>query len=580
MKVNRRGMLIGATASLAAVRGAQAALPSQRWSQEVDVVVVGAGAAGFTTAIVAREAGASVALLEVQPHIGGHAIISGGNVALGGGTSQQQHYGIEDSPDLLFRDLTDWAAVNTNGVSDYRYNDREIVRAYADHSAPTFEWLKAHGVVFVDRAPDPNGGISVGNSAPREHHAAPMDWLIVQSGRRAPPEARTSTSSGAGLMWPLDAAARKAGVQILLEHRMVELLREQPRSGRITGVMARHDGRDVTIRARKAVMLATGGSTGNVNFRRMIDPRLTEEYCGLAGLPWSDQDASGELAAMAIGASLWGLAGQAGEYGWTLTKAGRIGTQHGYGNVTWTPECAVFDRVRATGLRVRDWQNVVLVNMLGARFHDETAAGYPYDNYGTIKDHVPYAASSAVPRDYRAANFLNAALAGFADGHNGGGPIWALFDADAAAREGWNCNPPWVDTKAGFFFQADTLRELAARILMPYQRRPMPPAALEATVTRYNGFVDAGRDTDFGKPAPKFRIERPPFYAAWSTPVVHDTRSGLRIDARCRVLDLEGELIPGLYSGGETAGGFSAHGLARALCQGYIAGRDIATLRT
>jgi hypothetical protein len=137
-----------------------------------------------------------------------------------------------------------------------------------------------------------------------------------------------------------------------------------------------------------------------------------------------------------------------------------------------------------------------------------------------------------------------------------------------------------VDTKAGFFFQADTLRELAARILMPYQRRPMPPAALEATVTRYNGFVDAGRDTDFGKPAPKFRIERPPFYAAWSTPVVHDTRSGLRIDARCRVLDLEGELIPGLYSGGETAGGFSAHGLARALCQGYIAGRDIATLRT
>jgi succinate dehydrogenase/fumarate reductase flavoprotein subunit len=272
MKVNRRGMLIGATASLAAVRGAQAALPSQRWSQEVDVVVVGAGAAGFTTAIVAREAGASVALLEVQPHIGGHAIISGGNVALGGGTSQQQHYGIEDSPDLLFRDLTDWAAVNTNGVSDYRYNDREIVRAYADHSAPTFEWLKAHGVVFVDRAPDPNGGISVGNSAPREHHAAPMDWLIVQSGRRAPPEARPSTSSGAGLMWPLDAAARKAGVQILLEHRMVELLREQPRSGRITGVMARHDGRDVTIRARKAVMLATGGSTGNVNFRRMIDP--------------------------------------------------------------------------------------------------------------------------------------------------------------------------------------------------------------------------------------------------------------------------------------------------------------------
>ncbi len=198
MRVSRRAMLIGGAASLAPLRGGHAALPGHRWSHEVDVVVVGAGAAGFTTAIVAREAGASVALLEAQPHIGGHAIISGGNVALGGGTSQQKHYGIEDSPDLLFRDLTDWAAVNVNGVSDYRYNDREIVRAYADHSATTFEWLRAHGVVFVDKAPDPAGGISVGNSAPREHHAAPMDWLIVQSGRPAPPEVRTTASSGGG----------------------------------------------------------------------------------------------------------------------------------------------------------------------------------------------------------------------------------------------------------------------------------------------------------------------------------------------------------------------------------------------
>ena len=53
----------------------------------------------------------------------------------------------------------------------------------------------------------------------------------------------------------------------------------------------------MNVRARKAVIIATGGSTGNVNFRRMFDPRLTEEYCGLAGMPYSDQDASGEIAA-------------------------------------------------------------------------------------------------------------------------------------------------------------------------------------------------------------------------------------------------------------------------------------------
>jgi predicted oxidoreductase len=50
----------------------------------------------------------------------------------------------------------------------------------------------------------------------------------------------------------------------------------------------------------------------------------------------------------------------------------------------------------------------------------------------------------------------------------------------------------------------------------------------------------------------------------------------LRIDAKCRVLDMSGRVIPGLYCGGESAGGFSQHGLARALCQGWIAGHAAA----
>ena len=74
---------------------------------------------------------------------------SGGNVPLGGGTSVQKKYGIEDSPDLVFKDLTDWSVVQPNGAPDYRYNDHEIIRAFADNSAATFEWLVAHGVVFA-----------------------------------------------------------------------------------------------------------------------------------------------------------------------------------------------------------------------------------------------------------------------------------------------------------------------------------------------------------------------------------------------------------------------------------------------
>ena len=88
----------------------------------------------------------------------------------------------------------------------------------------------------------------------------------------------------------------------------------------MVGVAVDTKGKKLNIRARKAVIIATGGSTGNVNFRRMFDPRLTEEYCGLSGMPWSNRDASGELAGMAIGASLWGLYNQTGEFGSNLTS--------------------------------------------------------------------------------------------------------------------------------------------------------------------------------------------------------------------------------------------------------------------
>jgi succinate dehydrogenase/fumarate reductase flavoprotein subunit len=59
--------------------------------------------------------------------------------------------------------------------------------------------------------------------------------------------------------------------------------------------------------------------------------------------------------------------------------------------------------------------------------------------------------------------------------------------------------------------------------------------------------------------------------------VLHDTRAGLRINARCQVVDMNGAVIPGLYCGGESAGGFSMHGLPRAICQGLIAGRNAVT---
>jgi hypothetical protein len=308
----------------------------------------------------------------------------------------------------------------------------------------------------------------------------------------------------------------------------------------------------------------------------MFDPRLTEEYCGLGGMPWSDQDASGEIAGMAVGAALWGLYNQTGEFGSNITKPGTIGCQYNYRNLQWLTGSAVFERARATGLGVANWQDVILVNMLGQRFYDETGDQFIANNYDSIKSYVQGDYRNVKKVKYEPNNWLNAAMAGIGDGHNGGGPIWAIFDADAVTREKWNPTPPNVDVDAGFFFSANTIAELAKNIVMKYQRIAMPSADLEATVARYNSFVDSGVDEDFGKPKPLYKIAKAPFYAAWATPVVHDTRAGLRINAKCQVVDMNGQVIPGLYCGGESAGGFSQHGLARAACQGFIAGKAAA----
>ena len=539
-------------------------------------MVIGSGATGMTAAIRAREAGSSVIIVEAERDVGGHAMVCGGNVPLGGGTSAQKKHGIQDSPDLLYRDLTDWSVVERNGFPNYRYNDREIIRAFADNSAATFDWLVAHGVVFVDKAPDAQGGAATGNSVPRVNHAAIMDWPRVQTGKQVDPAIRATFSSGNGLMRPLEASARKAGVEILLEHRMTGILRKSQNSGPVLGIVADHRGAKLNIRARKAVVIGTGGSTGNVNFRRIVDPRLTEEYCGLLGAPYSAQDASGEIAAMAVGASLWGLYNQVGEFGGSLIKNSSIGSQYGYPKLGFLPGSAVFDRARASGLDVADWQDVITVNMIGKRFYDETGPQFSANNYRSLENYTHDSWLNAKNIKYNPNNWINAAMAGIGDGHNGGGPIWAIFDADAVAREKWNPVPPQVDFEGGFFFKADTIADLAKAIRMKYQRVPMPPHNLEETVARYNSFVDKGVDDDFAKPTPKYKIAKAPFYAAWATPMPHDTRSGLRINAKCQVVDLEGEVIPGLYCGGESAGGFSQHGTARATCQGFIAGVNAA----
>ncbi len=72
------------------------------------------------------------------------------------------------------------------------------------------------------------------------------------------------------------------------------------------------------------------------------------------------------------------------------------------------------------------------------------------------------------------------------------------------------------------------------------------------------------------------KIDTPPFYAAIVPVGVNDSFGGLRINGKAQVVDLRGEVIPGLYSGGEASGGGGMHGLGRALTHGYMAGTQAA----
>jgi hypothetical protein len=565
------------------------------WDLVADVVVIGSGAAGLPAAIKAVDEGASVIVVEANYDIGGHAIISGGNVPLGGGTSAQRKFGIEDSPDVVFRDLTDWSIVQPNGWPDYRYNDRAVMRAFADHCATTYEFLVENGAQFKDIPPDNQGAHTTGNSAPRENHAI---WT-----KGAGPES-PNARPGTGLIRPLEASARAKGVRFLLNHKMISLVREPSsaqQSGRVIGITAQYTPRimpgqttplksfrsngnidstkpSVNIRAKKAVIITTGGTTSNLHFRRMFDPRLTD-VLQVAGEPYSFQDASGELAAMAIGASLWGLANQILENGDNIRTQRALGTRYNY--MTWELESPIFPLVRATGLNVKDWHDLILVNQVGKRFYDETKGDYPHGNvYNEVNPYTPndYRNNENIKFNPTKYNFFNAAVAmnEYSEPPDySAGPVWAIFDADAVKREGWKATPPHVDTD-GYFFTADTLAGLAAAIKNEYQAKPMNGATLQATVERYNSFVESGVDKDFGKPTPKYKIQTSPFYAAWGTPLVHDTRSGLRINGQCQVMDLKGQVIPGLYCAGESAGGFNQHGMGRCTTQGLIAGKNAA----
>ena len=654
---------LGASVGEASAQGTAA--DGIKWDYEADVVVIGSGASGMPCAIRARDAGLRVLVIDQNFDIGGKMLHSGGQTSLGGGDPVQlrdiagegdkegfitvaplhKPEDITEDADFLFRDITDWSVLNVGGHAPYRYNDREMHRAWADNCYGTRQFLMDNYVRFsrisgthstngVSRArramtflmlgdkTDIKAGTitrqDAGIAGKTSSHFAPR--IMADGSRIVGPGA---VWNGAALTRGLEFSAREKGVKFMLNRRMTEIIREQQFSGRVLGIKASYtprfdpetgaqltslwgngnvdERRDIiTIRAKVAVFVGSGGHGANPQFRSMFYPAFNEP--AFVSSAWAllgplGQDASGIIAGMRIGANLAGMQQNLG-----ITQSfhipPRIATRDSYTDMH--PGHPTFPFRRSTGisLGLSAYEHLIAVNQVGKRFFNEMDLAKRYDSPvwpGGPRNGVPKHSLQQVQCDWRNCHpswikqmynsypAVDAAVAmneGSQAPNYYSGPLWAIFDSGTIERDGWNIKPPFTADN-GYFFSADTIEELAKKIYTRHEFQRVPLKHLKDTIRKWNTYVDEGTDPDFerGKDAPMHKIDKPPFYAAAICPVWHNSYGGLRINGKGQVLDMEGAPIPGLYSGGEASGGGNQHGLGRALVHGYIAGGSISQER-
>ena len=552
---------------------------------------------------------------------------------------------LDDSVELLFTDMTDWSVVDTKAQSPYRYNERELARSWAEHCPATRQFLMDNYVRFT-RVNGTHGGgglsrargarcflmlgdrtdIKAGTITAEDAGVADPErtspFAPVQMNNASRFVAPNAVSNGVALSRCLEFSAREKGVEFMLHRRFDDLVREQPFAGRVLGIRAQYTPRHhpetgerlesfwqngnvderretVMIRARKGVIMASGGHAGNPQIRSMFYPAMREPAFPTSGLALQGphgQDGTALAAGLRVGANLAGMQ-QNLSYSTTFHISTRLGTRDAY--TTMMPGHPTFGFRGSAGINVGSvgFEELIAVNQVGQRFFNEVRLParprgnrYPGDGGapGQGLDHTPVdwrnCQKSWVREMYTYDHGLDAALAineGSEPPHYYSGPIWAIFDQEAVDRNGWELRYPYVADN-GYYFQADTIAELAQQIEAKHEFQRVPLRHLVQTVDTWNGYVDAGRDPEFERDAdaPMYRIATPPFYALSIMVIWHDSYGGLRVDGRQRVVDMKGEVIPGLYAGGEAVGGLNKHGLGKGHVQGYVAGTSVAEERS
>ncbi|HET8582351.1 MAG TPA: 3-oxosteroid 1-dehydrogenase [Jatrophihabitans sp.] len=543
---------------------------------EYDVVVVGSGAAGMAAALTAQRHGLRAVVVEKAAHFGGSTARSGGGVWIPNNEVLRRD-GVDDTPGAartyLHHIVGD--AVPADRIDAYLSRGPEALSFLLANSPLRMQWVPDYSDYYPEAPGGRVGGRSVepkpfdlrklgvhrGELEP-DYSAAPLNVAVTQADFRwATLMMRTPRGVARvlriGLRWIVSTLLRRdlavrgqafaaalrvgllrAGVPVLLDTALEDLLVEDDA---VTGVVVISDGQQRVLRARHGVVLACGGFEHNAALRRQYQrPPI--------GADWT--------------------VGAAANTGGGILAGERVGAALDLMDDAWWGPTIPLTGGPWFCLAERTLPGGIMVDARGERFMNEA---------------LPYV--EAVHRMY-----------GDGDGPARHLPCWMVVDQRYRNRYVFAGVPPhrpfprrWYD--AGVVVQAGSVFELAAKI-------GVPADALRATVERFNGFVRAGRDADFGrgdsgydryygdptvKPNPCLApIDQAPFYAITMVPGDLGTKGGLRTDVRARVLRADGSAIDGLYAAGNVSATVMGHTYAGpgatigpAITFGYLAALDI-----
>jgi len=462
----------------------------KNWNEIADVVVIGSGFAGLTAAIEACSAGASVRGLEKMKACGGNSIISDGGIAAAC-TSLQEKAGIKDSPELMYSDML---------KAGLGLNYPELVRVVAEKSNEVLQWsIDYLGVKYLDRV-DQFGG-----------HSVPRCYTALNV-------------SGSTIIKQQLKKAGELGIAIKTRMYFQAFIRDS--EDRVCGVLVRDgydhrnkgSGSDKYIKAKKAVILATGGFGADIAFRVAQDPRLTKEI-GTTNKRFATAEALKE--ALKLGATPVHLSQiQLGPWASPDEK--------GYGVGPAFSDYIVF------------LYGIVVSSINGKRIVNELA------DRKTLSDTI-----------------LSI-----------GQPCIGIADKKAVEQSGWNIHRC---LEKGVVKQFTQLEELASYYGLPYESLK---ATVETYNTYVKNKLDEEFGKPFPpKTAP---MTHPPYYGIRLWPKVHHTMGGVQINVRGQVIDLNQNPIKGLYAAGEVTGGvhgacrLGSCAITECLVFGRISGRNAA----